>query len=104
MPDYAENWLRAHPDVDVVCHGEGDLPNRYPGLLEDAVFLSANLIQLNAGLDPYPLEYHTRWNVWDYFQALLQARPIALQPEHAVFVKHWPGAPLRVRCLPGSSR
>lgn len=68
--------------------------------LEDGLFLSSSFVRLHSLQDIYPLIYQTRWNVWDYYQALLQAHPIALEPERLNYVKDWAGAPYRVRCLP----
>lgn len=73
------------------------------GLIEDGLFLSRNFIQLHSLIDPYPLLYHTRWNVWDYYQGLLAAEPVPLRSEHSVYLKDWAGAPFRVRCLAGSN-
>ncbi|PKL75015.1 MAG: hypothetical protein CVV27_17555 [Candidatus Melainabacteria bacterium HGW-Melainabacteria-1] len=73
------------------------------GLLEDALFLSASFIQSHSLVDLYPLVYHTRWNVWDYYQGVLKFEEVALSPEHSVYLKDWPGAPFKLRCLRGSS-
>ncbi len=70
--------------------------NKASEVLEDALFLSASFAHLRYQQDLPGLRYVGRWNVWEYYQSLLQNQRIALQPQRLHFSKSWRGAPWRL--------
>lgn len=66
-------------------------------VLDDALFFSSSFLFLGNQHDLPGLHYQTHWNVWDVYQGLLQAQPVALAPEQVQFSKPWTGAPYRLQ-------
>lgn len=75
--------------------GDAALP---AGALADALFLSHNMLRLQARLEPRPAAYTAGWNVWDWYQGRLASQDVPLAPAPALYYKDWTGAPYRFSC------